>query len=100
MTGRGAVRLIIRQRFLAFRAREADVGIEKQGSEIVFSEPRAHSLEIDQVGLAVADDDVLRLEIAVDEDARALRELVGDLSERGQRRQFRKELRLQAENAA
>src|SRR5688500_12597219 len=100
MAGSGAQRLIIRQCFLAFRAGEADVGIEEQGGKVVFGQAGAHPLEIDQVGLAIANDDVLRLEIAVDKDARTLRELLGDLIESGQRRQLGKLFRLQAENAA
>src|SRR5205823_11625387 len=48
-----------------------------------------HSLEVDQVRLRVADDDVLRLEIAMDHDAREIPKAFRDLFQGRQRRQLR-----------
>src|SRR6476469_9179726 len=76
----GALRFVMNQQFFALRARERDVGIEKERRQIVFGKAGPHSLEIDQVGLAVTDDQVLRLEIAMDKDAGTLGELLGDFA--------------------
>src|SRR5436190_4228619 len=80
ITGACALRFIIRQKLLAFRARECDVGIEEERGEIVLGEAGTHSLEIDEVRLAVANDDVLRLKVAVNENARPPGELFRDLA--------------------
>src|SRR4051812_9682323 len=71
--------LVITEELFAFSARKHDVGIEEQRREIVFGEAGTHALEIDQVGLAIADDDVLGLKISVDQDPRSSCEIVGDL---------------------
>src|SRR5262249_41736888 len=49
----------------AFAFRKMDIGIIQQRPEVVFGKTGAHSLKIDQVRLAVSDDDVLRFKIAV-----------------------------------
>jgi hypothetical protein len=53
------------QQFGAFNLTELDVGIVKQRSQVVVREAGAHSLEIDQVSLAIAQQNILRLEITM-----------------------------------
>ena len=43
------------------------VGIVEEGGEVVFLVAEAHALEVDEPGLAVVEEDVLGLEVAVDE---------------------------------
>ena len=69
---------VIGEEFVAFGVGEGDVGIEEDGGEVVLSEPVAHALEVDEAGVVVADDDVLGLEIAVDEEAGEGGEFSGD----------------------
>ena len=45
------------------------VGIVEEGGEVVFLVAHTHSLEVDEPGLVVVQEDVLRLEVAVDESA-------------------------------
>ena len=45
------------------------VGIVEEGCEVVFLVAEAHALEVDEPGLVVVDEDILRLEVAVDEVA-------------------------------
>src|SRR5205085_6319664 len=90
MAGRGALCLVIGQQLLTFLAREADIRIEKQRGQIVLRQTWAHSLEVDQVRLRVANDDVLRLEITMDHDARKIPKTLGDLLQARQRGKLRK----------
>src|SRR4051812_34629296 len=68
MTGRGPFGFVILKQFFAFGAGEADVRIEEKRREVVFRQARSHPLEIDQVSLAVANDDVLRLKISMNQN--------------------------------
>src|ERR1043166_6669299 len=63
---------------------QIDIGIIEQRRQIVFGQAGTHSLEIDQVSLAVANDDVLRLKIAMDQHARESRQRFGDFAQRWQ----------------
>ena len=54
--------------------------LEEKRREVVFGQARSHSLEIDQVGLAIANDDVLRLKISMNEEPRPIRQLFRDLA--------------------
>jgi hypothetical protein len=60
---------IILQQLFALRASEGDVGIVKQGGEIVFGETEAEALVIDEPGFVFVEKDVLTLEVAVDQAA-------------------------------
>src|SRR5262245_36443856 len=51
-------------------------------------ETGTHSLEIDQISLAVSDQNILRLKIAMHQNARQLRQLLGDFAEGGKGRQL------------
>ena len=62
--------IVMRQQFLALGRAEARVGIEQKRREIILRQPRAHPLEVDEISLAIAHDDVLRLEIAMDQHRR------------------------------
>src|SRR5213075_335488 len=70
----GAFRFVMNEQLFAFGPRDRDVGIEEKRRQIVFGKARPHALEIDQVRLAVADDNILRLKIAMNQDARAFAE--------------------------
>src|SRR4029077_12561335 len=50
----------------------------KHRSEVVLSEAWTHSLKIDEIGLAVAHQNILRLEIAMDQYPRTLRQILSD----------------------
>src|SRR5256885_3570297 len=80
LAGRGALGFVIGEELVAFGARESDVRIKKQGGEIVLSQAGPHSLEIDQMRLAVANNDVLRLKIAMDQNPRSSRQFLRDLA--------------------
>src|SRR4029077_6717460 len=54
-------RAIVCSQLDAFCVRKIDIGIVEQGGKIVFGKTGSHSLEIDQVSLAISDDDILRL---------------------------------------
>src|SRR6266481_3810976 len=85
------LRAIVRSQLGAFCFRKIDIWIVEQGGKIVFGKAGSHSLEIDQVSLAVSDDDILRLKIAVHQNSRERRQaLCGFLQCRqpGQRRQL------------
>src|SRR5205814_7532380 len=90
MAGGRTLSFVIRQQLLTFRAREADVWIEKQRGQIVLRQAWPHSLEVDQVRLRVANDDVLRLEITMDHDARKISKTLRDLLQGRQRGKLRK----------
>ena len=55
---------------LALVRAEEGVRVEKERGHIVFGTTRPQPLVIDEKGLAVANDHVLRLKIAVDEESR------------------------------
>src|SRR4029079_89037 len=48
---------------------QLDIGIVQKRSKIVFRQTRAHPLEINQIRLTIAQNDVLRLKIAMHQDA-------------------------------
>ena len=56
---------IVRRQLSAFGFGKIDIWIVEQRGEILFGQAGPHPLEIDQVRLAVTDDNVLRLKIAV-----------------------------------
>jgi hypothetical protein len=60
---------IILQQLFALRAGERDVGIVKQGGEIVFGKTQAEALVIDEPSFVFVQQDVLTLEVAVDKAA-------------------------------
>src|SRR2546423_3163636 len=78
LASRGSLRFIVGQQFFALGARESHVGIEEERRQVVLSQSGPHSLEIDEVGLAVADNDVLGLKIAMNQDARPFPQLNRD----------------------
>jgi hypothetical protein len=59
-------RLVILKQVGAFFRPDLDVGVAEKGGEIVLGEPWSHSLEVDENGVTIADEDVLRLKVTVD----------------------------------
>src|ERR1043165_3693637 len=57
---------IVLQQFVPLALGKVDIGIVEERSEIVLGESRSHSLEINQISLTIAHDDVLRLKITMD----------------------------------
>src|SRR5438105_2024258 len=70
------------EQLVALGCAKIDIRIEEQRGEIVMRKSRTHSLKIDQVSLTVPDQNVLRLKIAMDQDARQTRQLLGDFVKR------------------
>ena len=68
-----------RMHFPRFDVDKIDIGIVKQRRQIVFRQTGAHSLEINQICLAIPDDDVLRLKIPMHEHARESGQPLRDL---------------------
>lgn len=60
---------IILQQLFALRAGESDVGIVKQGGEVVFSKAETEALVIDQPSFVFVQEDVLTLEVTMDQAA-------------------------------
>src|SRR5438477_9417106 len=75
---------IIRNQFVPLFARKIHIGIIKQRSEIVLGKTGPHSLKIDQIGLAIAQEDVLRLKIAMHQNSRQIGETFRNLAQDGQ----------------
>ena len=65
----------------AFLRGVVHVGVENERGQVVFLAAPAEALEVDEVGLAVFDHDVLRLEIAMDQVAGGGSEAFGELGE-------------------
>ena len=76
---------IISDQFVALFARKIDIWIIEQRCEIVLRKTGPHSLKIDQIGLAVAQEDVLRLKIAMHQNSRQTRETFRDFAQDRQR---------------
>src|SRR5437870_8186163 len=91
---------VVSEQFFALGLAKIDIWIVQQRSEIILRQTGSHSLEIDQVRLAVAHNDVLRLEIAMDQKARQLAEPVRDFIQRGQRAEPRHRFIVDLEIAA
>jgi hypothetical protein len=72
---------IILQQLFALRAGERDVGIVKQGGEIVFGKTQAEALVIDEPSFVFVQQDVLTLEVAVDKAAWQAGETATELGE-------------------
>ena len=53
-----------------FPSGELHIRVAEQGGEIVLQQSRPHSLKINETGTAIADHDVLRLKVTMDELAR------------------------------
>jgi hypothetical protein len=60
---------VVLEEFLALGAGEVDVGVVKEGGEVVFGEAEAEALVVDKPGAIFVDEDVLALEVAMDEAA-------------------------------
>src|SRR6202043_119887 len=56
---------IVIDQFHALSVRKIDIWIVEERGEIVGVKTRTHSLKIDQVSLAVADDKILRLKVTM-----------------------------------
>src|SRR4051794_765670 len=76
-------RAIIFGQFASLVRSQLDVRIVQERRQIILRQPRPHPLEVDQMGLAISNNDVLRLKIPMHQDAGRGVELLGDLSQNG-----------------
>src|SRR5215472_6212164 len=70
---------IVFEQLLPLGIRQIYIWIVEQRGQIILRQPGTHSLKINQVRLAVPDQNVLRLKIAMDENTRPLRQILCDL---------------------
>src|SRR6266567_5470501 len=70
---------IVRNQLGTLRFGKSDIRIVDQRSEIILRKAGPQNLEIDKISLCVSDNDVLRLKIAVHQDARQASKLLGNL---------------------